>query len=83
MLGVSRMKGSTMEVSTEDKYLEAVRDKLVAEAASDKAWLAVDAANARADAAERERDWWRLCACVGWACATVAAIVVIRLAVLR
>ena len=72
-----------MEVTTEDKYLEAVRDKLVAEAASDKAWSAVDAANDERDAAEGERDWWKLCAFVGWACATVAAIVVVLLAVRR
>ena len=44
-----------MEVTTEDKYLEAVRDKLVAEAASDKAWLAVEAAHDERDAAHRER----------------------------
>ena len=69
-----------MEVTTEDKYLEAVRDKLVAEAASDKAWLAVEAAHDERDAAHRERKWWQLCAYVGWAVATVGCIVVILIA---
>lgn len=62
------------------KYLAAVRDKLVAEAASAKAWSACEAAQDAAGRADLTARWWRLCAGVGWALAVVAIVVLVSVA---
>ena len=60
-----------------DRYLAALRDRLIAECASDKAWKACEEAQDAADRADQYAKWWRLCAGIGWALAVVAIVVLV------